>query len=450
MTAPLAAPLAQAGLSAAAYVLIVASPFVFLRLLLGRRPFAGLPPGTLPRFLLLGAGSALLAVLVNWSLGFLGIVVRVGEAVEEGLPFWQALAVSFVLAGVVEEGAKLVVLRAGLGACPDHATLLIAGLLVGVGFGIVENAANVHAAAAAQAGPPALGVALVRSFVLLHPVATALAADGLGQRVFGPPRWARALWRGFGLAVLVHGLWDLAVFWKPEGVWVVQVLLFPWLIWWGSRRASDRILRLSGRAPARVARRRPPWAGATLVAFGLLHLQTLVQSLPVSLELPSESVTIYGLDLGGGPGLVGLLVYNLLLSVAGLVGVIATARRRRWGVWVYAAGAATGLLAELSVIGVAAMSSVLDFSAAELSDDLVSFASALLFLSSVGRRALFGRQADREGEAPPVARGSVAAHLRPAGAADTAVSSVTPPAVSGRTRPSRPGLQAPADDRRSL
>ncbi len=445
------APLAQASLSAAAYVLIVVSPFVFLRLLLGRRPFAGLPPGTVPRFLLLGAGSALLAVLVNWGLGFLGIVVRVGEAVEQGLPLWQALAVSFVLAGVVEEGAKLAVLRAGLGACPDHATLIVAGLLVGAGFGIVENAANVHAAAAAtQAGPAALGVALVRSFVLLHPVATGLAADGLGRRAFGPPRWAGWLWRGFGLAVLVHGLWDLAVFWQPEGVWAAQNLLFPWLIWWGSRRSSDRILRLSGRGPARAARRRPPWAAATLVAFGLLHLQTLVQSLPVSLEPPPEPVTIYGLELDGEAGLVGLLVYNLLLSAAGLVGVIATARRHRWGVWIYAAGAAAGLLAELAVIGVAAKASVLRFSAAELSDDLVSFGSALLFLSPVGRRALFGCQASGEGALPAAAGAPGAGHrrsARTAAGAGAAVSALTPPVVSGPTHVSTGAARAPADDR---
>ncbi len=384
------APLAQAGLSIAAYVLIVVGPFVFLRLVLGRRPFAGLPAGTLPRFLVLGAGSALLAVLVNWGLALLGLGIQVGEALEEGLPLWQALAVSFLLAGLVEEGAKLAALRAGLAACPDHATLIVAGLLVGVGFGIVENAANVRAAAATDAGPSALGVALVRSFVLLHPVATGLAADGLGRRVFGPSRWAGALWRGLALAVLVHGVWDLAVFWQPEGVWVVQAFVFPWLIWWGSRRASDRILRLSGRAPARVARRRPAWAGASLFAFGLLHLETLVQSLPASVDLPREPVTVYGLDLGAGPALLGLLVYNLLLSAAGLVGVVAMARRRRWGAWVYAAGAATGLLAELAVIAVAAASSVLDFSAAELSDDLVSFASAVLFLSPAGRRALLG------------------------------------------------------------
>ncbi len=221
------APLARTGLLLVAYALILGAPFVFLRLLLGRRPFAGLPRHTLPRFLALGAASALLAVLVNWGLALLGLTTGIAGEVEEGLPLWQAVLLSFLLAGVVEEGAKLAALRAGLAACPDHATLLVAGLLVGVGFGVVENLANVHGAEDAGASAFPLGVALVRSFVLLHPVATGLAADGLGRRAFGPRRWGGSLWRGFALAVLVHGLWDVAVFWQPAGVWVIQAITSP-------------------------------------------------------------------------------------------------------------------------------------------------------------------------------------------------------------------------------
>jgi RsiW-degrading membrane proteinase PrsW (M82 family) len=403
----------------AAYALILVAPFVFLRLLLGRRPFAGLPRRTLLRFLALGAASAALAVLVNWGLAWLGLTAGFAGEVEEGLPLWQAVVLSFLLAGVVEEGAKLVALRAGLAACPDHATLLMAGLLVGVGFGIVENLANVQGAASAGAGALPLGVAFVRSFVLLHPVATALAADGLGRRAFGPHRWASSLWRGYALAVLVHGLWDVAVFWQPEGVWVIQGITFPWLIWWGSRVASDRVLRLSGRAPARVAARRPAWAGATLIAFGLLYAQTFVESVRLLGGAPAGGVTIYGLPLGEQAAS-GLAAYNLALSAAGFAGVTAMAARRRWGVWLYAAGAATGLATELAIIGLAATSHVLAFSAAELSDDLAAVASALLFLSAAGRRALASREATgRElGGAPGggllLRRGRPAAATRPA------------------------------------
>ncbi|HWP34826.1 MAG TPA: PrsW family glutamic-type intramembrane protease, partial [Thermodesulfobacteriota bacterium] len=271
---------AQTGVLAAAHLLVLVSPFVFLRLVLGRRPFATLPRGTLPRFLLLGILSAFLALAVNRLLAAAGLTGGLLEDLRAGLPLGRALAVAFLLAGVVEEGAKLLLLRAGLAACPDRATLVVAGLLVGVGFGIVENLANLQGAAAAGAAGSALAVALVRSFVLLHPVATGLAADGLGQRAFGPPRWGGALWRGFALAVLVHGVWDLAVFWQPGVGSTVQLLVFPWLIWWGSRRLSDRVLRLSGRAPDRVAARRPAWAAATLAAFATVHAVTLATSAP--------------------------------------------------------------------------------------------------------------------------------------------------------------------------
>lgn len=418
------APLARTGLLVAAYGLLLAAPFVFLRLLLGRRPFAWLPRHTLPRFLALGAAAAVLAVLVNWGVAALGLTSGLAEELGEGLSLLEALVLSFLLAGVVEEGAKLAVLRAGLAACPDRPTLLVAGLLVGVGFGIVENLANVHRAAAVGAGASALGVALVRSFVLLHPVATALAADGLGRRAFGPRRWAGSLWRGFALAVLVHGLWDLAVFWQPAGVWVVQTITFPWLIWWGGRVVSDRVLRLSGRAPARVAARRPAWAGAMLVAFGLLHAQTLVESLLGLLgSRPTEGLALYGLPIGDR-GAAGLAAYNLALSAAGFAGVLAMAARRRWGAWLYAAGAATGLATELGIVALAAARGLLAFSAAELSDDVVAVASALLFLSPAGRRALEPRRAvgrepgaTREGGGLRLGRGRSTAAARVAPAA---------------------------------
>ncbi len=372
--------LADTGLLVLGIVLILVVPFVFLRVVLGRRPFGHLPPGTVPRFVGLGFASALLAIVVNTVLDRLGLTGRLLGGLETGLPLGEALLVAFLLAGFVEEGAKLLLLRAGLRACPSHAALLVAGLLVGVGFGMVENATNVYAAAHMEMGRGVLSVAFIRSFVLLHPIATALAADGLGRRAFGPARWAGALWRGFGLAILVHGLWDLAVFWQPAGFWILQSLPFPWLIWWGGRVVSDRVLSLSGRAPARVAARRPPWVAATLVAFGLLHTEMIAQ-LVLTGAAASEVPILYGLELPVEAGR-GILAYNLILSVAGLVGVVAAARRRRWGLPLYAAGASAGLLAELVVIALAAARGTLAFDAAELSDDLVAVASAALLLGA--------------------------------------------------------------------
>lgn len=405
---------AETGLFALGIVVILVVPFVFLRVVLGRRPFETLPAGAVPRFVGLGFASALLAIVVNTALDRAGLTGRLLGGLETGLPFGEALVVAFVMAGFVEEGAKLLLLRAGLKACPDHAALLVAGLLVGVGFGMVENAANVYAAAHREMGPGVLAVAFIRSFVLLHPIATALAADGLGRRLFGPPRWAGALWRGFGLAVLVHGLWDLVVFWQPAGFWILQALPFPWLIWWGGRVVSDRVLTLSGRAPARVRARRPPWVSATLVAFGLLHVEMIVR-LALAGGATGEVPILYGIELPVEAGRA-ILAYNLLLSVAGLVGVVAAARRRRWGLPLYAAGAATGLVAEVAVIAIAALRGTLAFDVAELSDDLVAVASAALLLLAaragvpglarpgLGRSARRAPAGARETAADPIAR----------------------------------------------
>lgn len=376
--------LADTGLLALGFAVILVGPFVFLRLVLGRRPFAALPSGTIPRFVALGFAAALLAVLVNTVLGYLGLTGRLLGSIETGLPLVEALVVAFVLAGIVEEGVKLLLLRAGLRACPDHASVLVAGLLVGVGFGMVENATNVYSAARMDVGRGVLSVAFIRSFVLLHPIATALAGDGLGRRAFGPPRWAGAVWVGLGLAILVHGLWDLAVFWQPAGFWVLQSLPFPWLVWWGGRVVSDRVLRLSGRDPARVAARRPPWVSATLVAFGVLHTEMLVQ---LGLAgAPGDALpVIYGLELPLEAG-AWVLRYNVVLSLAGLVGVVAAGRRLAWGLPVYAAGAFVGLAAEAVVIVAAAAQGTLVFEPAELSDDLVAVLSAVLLLSAARAR----------------------------------------------------------------
>jgi RsiW-degrading membrane proteinase PrsW (M82 family) len=366
---------------AAAFALVLAVPFLFVRLVLGRHPFRGMRGPAVARFLLLGFLSAFAAVLVNSLLDVLGVTDRmVSGDLDAGLSFGEAVFVSFVLAGLVEEGAKLLAVGAGLASVSSHPQLVIGGLLVGVGFGLVENAFNVYDALVEGAPSGALAIAFVRSFVLLHPIATALAADGLGRRVYGPPRWRSALWRGFGLAVLVHGLWDLAVFWQPAGYWIIQGLLFPWLVWWGGRRVSDLVLRISGRAPARVAGRRPAWLSALLVAFGLVHADVVYEATMAlaSGAAASEPITFYGLLLPASAA-PGLAVYNLALSLAGLVGAIA-AGRTGWGAPLYAAGAFLGLLVEIGVIGVAAATGQLVFEAGELSDDLLSAVSGWLVL----------------------------------------------------------------------
>src|SRR5690606_31929701 len=105
--------------------------------------------------------------------------------------------------------------------------------------------------------------------------------------------------------------------------------------------------------PARVRARRPPWVSATLVAFGLLHVEMIVR-LALAGGATGEVPILYGIELPVEAGRA-ILAYNLLLSVAGLVGVVAAARRRRWGLPLYAAGAATGLVAEVAVIAIAAL-----------------------------------------------------------------------------------------------
>src|SRR5919106_837530 len=100
MPLALRALVAETGALVAAHALILVVPLVFLRLVLGPRPFARVPERTVPRFLVLGVASALLALIVNTLLDAAGVTGRLLGRPEPALSFLRAVFVSFVLAGV--------------------------------------------------------------------------------------------------------------------------------------------------------------------------------------------------------------------------------------------------------------------------------------------------------------------------------------------------------------
>ena len=216
--------------------------FVLLRYYYTRDVFRE-PRSALIRTFLLGFAITVPAVLVEFGLGAVPLQ-------SFGL-IPGALYVAFVVAAIPEELLKLWVI---CGYCTrlddfdEPMDGIVYGATAALGFAAVENVLYV-----AEGG---LVVAAIRSVtsVPMHAMCGAILGYFVAQARFGERRGAA--WKGLGVAVLVHGLYDFAVlafarlgahvevapglFWAMVGLFIlfVGVLIVSWL---GIRRLIFRL-----------------------------------------------------------------------------------------------------------------------------------------------------------------------------------------------------------------
>ncbi|MGI6558610.1 MAG: PrsW family intramembrane metalloprotease [Limnochordia bacterium] len=142
-------------------------------------------------------------------------MVMVGPAILFEAPFRdllsgeadtaQTLAVSFLVIGLGEEGAKLLALFLGAYSSVELDQVLdgiIYGITAALGFAAVENFVYVY-----RFGPE---VALTRGIIafLAHASFTGIMGYHLGRAKLIAGRPSREILRGLGWAVLLHGLYD--------------------------------------------------------------------------------------------------------------------------------------------------------------------------------------------------------------------------------------------------
>ncbi len=267
--------------------------FVLLRYYYTRDVFRE-PRGALIRTFLLGFAITVPAVLVEFGLGAVPLQ-------DFGL-IPGALYVAFVVAAIPEELLKLWVIRGYCTRLDDFDELMdgiVYGATAALGFAAVENVLYV-----AEGG---LLVAAIRSVtsVPMHAMCGAILGYFVAQARLEERRGAT--WKGLGVAILVHGLYDFAVlafvrlgahvvevpglFWAMVGLLILFVgtLVVSWL---GIRRLIFRLREDQLRAGPQVRT-----AAAPLVA----HLH------PHTADAPSEPSAVPPATGGstpdrGGPG----------------------------------------------------------------------------------------------------------------------------------------------------
>lgn len=126
-----------------------------------------------------------------------------------------------VIAPVVEEATKGMFLLLLLWWRRDEIDGILDGIvyagLIGIGFAFVEDVLYFDAAARGDFGGPSGADALTATFVgrallspFAHPLFTMFIGIGVGIAVGSRSRWVRTLapLAGYGVAVLVHGIWN--------------------------------------------------------------------------------------------------------------------------------------------------------------------------------------------------------------------------------------------------
>ena len=157
---------------------------------------------------------ALLGALSVIPCGILELVLVKVTGVTFGLPktYGDAFILAFVVAALVEEGAKLAVLRLvawRFQAFDERLDGIVYATRAGLGFALVENIGYLLLTKSAGAF---IAVFLARAIltVPMHALSAAMMGHYAAQRRFdgtGP-----GLGGGFALAVLLHGAFDGSVF----------------------------------------------------------------------------------------------------------------------------------------------------------------------------------------------------------------------------------------------
>ncbi len=180
------------------------------------------PKGLVVKVFLFGVLSALVAIPLE-------VLVDVFNFALDPGTIWYALFKAFVVAGLVEEYLKLMVVRRTAFRHPAFDEVMdgvVYTVVAGMGFACLENVLYVLRGS--------LATALVRAFtaVPLHAVSSGLMGYSLGRARFAAsPAAAQSLvTRGLLTAVGVHGLYDFLLFVSPLwGAWT-GVLVLPLVV----------------------------------------------------------------------------------------------------------------------------------------------------------------------------------------------------------------------------
>jgi protease PrsW len=173
------------------------------------------PPGVVLATFVLGALATVPIIVVEWAL----VAILDIETSPATLP--QAMAMAFIVAALVEESFKYLVLArysAKHSAFDEPYDGIVYGVAASLGFACIEN--GMYVLAASQGGfVMGITVAILRAAtaVPLHTCCGAIMGLCLGIARFKPAGSARTTWRVAGLvaAMLLHGTYNTLAFAGP-------------------------------------------------------------------------------------------------------------------------------------------------------------------------------------------------------------------------------------------
>lgn len=240
----------------------------YLLLLFGLRQFGN--TNFLPGMIVIGSFVVPLSIVVlffelnvprNVSIYQVGKMVLLGGALSLVVTMFVGAVIPSgvgnvflaMLTGVVEEVGKGLVLLIIIGALRYRYQLngLLFGAAVGAGFagfesaGYAFNLSLANAGSLAEVTQMATGNILIRGLLAPggHVIWTAMVASGLwkvrGDRPFQIGMlFHPVVLRRFLVAVVLHGLWDTDVWFIPQILWCVLLLVVGWYIVFGILKQS--------------------------------------------------------------------------------------------------------------------------------------------------------------------------------------------------------------------
>ncbi|MCK4806997.1 MAG: PrsW family intramembrane metalloprotease [Candidatus Aegiribacteria sp.] len=181
------------------------------------------PKGIIIRIFLLGLLSTVPAIFIEMGVNQLGNFLNPYRALY---PVFKA----FIVAGLVEESLKLFIVKkyAFRRKCFDEVMDgIVYTVVAGMGFACLENVLYVLGRG--------ITVGILRAFtsIPMHASVSVIMGYWIGMAKFSTNRGSRRrlILKGFLLAVLFHGLYDLCIFAIPFWNEFMVLGLLPVLIW---------------------------------------------------------------------------------------------------------------------------------------------------------------------------------------------------------------------------
>ncbi|MCK5116766.1 MAG: PrsW family intramembrane metalloprotease [Candidatus Aegiribacteria sp.] len=182
------------------------------------------PKGSIIRIFLLGLLSTLPAIFIELGVDELRVLLN---------PYYRILYPvfkAFIVAGLVEESLKLFIVKkyAFRKKCFDEVMDgIVYTVVAGMGFACMENVLYVLGSG--------ITVGILRAFtsIPMHASVSVIMGYWIGMAKFSKNRGSRSklILKGFLLAVLFHGLYDLCIFAIPFWSEFVLIGLLPVLAW---------------------------------------------------------------------------------------------------------------------------------------------------------------------------------------------------------------------------